>query len=102
MPVSTWSASNMRPSAEQTALENLARDVADRIVTRLTSQEQGLCAAQQPDRHLRRRQDPEVDRIELVWMLDPQTAMQALINGEIDYYEQPPVDFIPILEKAKG
>lgn len=45
---------------------------------------------------------PGVDRIELVWISDPQTAMQALVNGEIDYYEQPSIDFIPILEKAKG
>jgi peptide/nickel transport system substrate-binding protein len=45
---------------------------------------------------------PKVDRIELIWMPDPQTAMQALINGEIDYYEQPSIDFIPMLEKAKG
>lgn len=45
---------------------------------------------------------PGVDRIELVWIADPQTAMQALINGEIDYFEQPPTDFLPILEKSKG
>jgi peptide/nickel transport system substrate-binding protein len=45
---------------------------------------------------------PGVDRLELVWISDSQTAMQALINGEIDYYESPPTDFFPILEKAKG
>src|SRR5471032_574179 len=45
---------------------------------------------------------PGVDRIELVWISDPQTAMSALINGEIDFYENPNNDFIPILEKAKG
>jgi peptide/nickel transport system substrate-binding protein len=44
---------------------------------------------------------PGVDRIELVWISDPQTAMQALVNGEIDFYEQPPIDFLPMLEKAK-
>jgi peptide/nickel transport system substrate-binding protein len=43
-----------------------------------------------------------VDRIELLWIPDAQTAMQALINGEIDFYENPSVDFYPILEKAKG
>ncbi len=43
-----------------------------------------------------------VDRIELVWISDAQTAMQALINGEIDFYENPNIDFYPILEKAKG
>ncbi len=43
-----------------------------------------------------------VDRIELVWISDPQTAMSALINGEIDFYENPNIDFYPILEKATG
>ena len=45
---------------------------------------------------------PGVDRIELVWISDPQTAMSALINGEIDFYEAPPNDFVPLLEKARG
>ncbi|MDF3062895.1 MAG: transporter substrate-binding protein [Microvirga sp.] len=45
---------------------------------------------------------PKVDRIELVWIADPQTAMSALVNGEIDFYEQPGVDFLPILSKARG
>lgn len=45
---------------------------------------------------------PGVDRIELVWIADSQTAMSALINGEIDFYEQPNIDFYPILEKARG
>jgi len=43
-----------------------------------------------------------VDRLELVWISDSQTAMQALINGEIDFFENPSIDFYPILEKAKG
>jgi len=41
---------------------------------------------------------PKVHRIELVWIDDPQTRMQALIAGEIDLLEQPSVDFLPILE----
>jgi peptide/nickel transport system substrate-binding protein len=45
---------------------------------------------------------PGVDKIELLWISDPQTAMSALINGEIDYYENPNIDHIPILEKAKN
>ena len=45
---------------------------------------------------------PKVDRIELVWISDPQTAMSALVNGEIDFYENPNIDFIPILQKARG
>jgi peptide/nickel transport system substrate-binding protein len=43
-----------------------------------------------------------VDRIELVWISDSQTAMSALINGEIDFYENPGIDFLPILEKSRN
>ena len=43
-----------------------------------------------------------VDRIELIWIADPQTTMSALINGEIDFWENPNIDFLPLLEKAKG
>ncbi len=43
-----------------------------------------------------------VDRIELVWISDPQTAMSALVNGEIDFWENPNIDFLPILEKSRG
>jgi peptide/nickel transport system substrate-binding protein len=45
---------------------------------------------------------PGVDRIELVWISDPQTAMSALVSGEIDLLEQPNIDFIPILQKTRG
>jgi len=45
---------------------------------------------------------PGVDRIELVWIPDAQTSMSALVNGEIDFLENPSIDFLPILEKAKG
>ena len=45
---------------------------------------------------------PGVDRIELVWISDPQTAMSALVNGEIDFYENPNTDFLPLLAKARG
>jgi peptide/nickel transport system substrate-binding protein len=40
----------------------------------------------------------KVDRV--VWqnITDPQTAISALQNGEIDFYETPPVDLIPGLE----
>ncbi|HEX2890614.1 ABC transporter substrate-binding protein, partial [Vineibacter terrae] len=41
-------------------------------------------------------------RIELVWISDSQTAMSALINGEIDFYENPSIDFLPILEKSRN
>src|SRR5262245_45295392 len=45
---------------------------------------------------------PKVDRIELVWISDPQTAMPALVEAEVDFYENPNIDFIPILQKARG
>ena len=40
----------------------------------------------------------KVDRVEFVWLPDPQTAQAALVAGEIDYLENPQPDFIPILE----
>src|SRR5262249_26871747 len=39
---------------------------------------------------------------ELIWINDPQTAMSALVNGEIDFYENPNIDFLPMLDKARG
>jgi peptide/nickel transport system substrate-binding protein len=43
----------------------------------------------------------KIDRIEWINIPDYQTAVNALINGEIDYIEQPPHDFLPVLKKAK-
>src|SRR3546814_18857695 len=28
--------------------------------------------------------------------------MNALISGEVDYYEQPPIDLLPILQQEQG
>ncbi len=44
----------------------------------------------------------KVDRVEWINIPDYQTAVNALINGEIDYIEQPPHDYLPILKKAGG
>ena len=44
----------------------------------------------------------KVDRVEWINIPDYQTAVNALINGEIDYIEQPPHDFLPILKKEKS
>ena len=41
-----------------------------------------------------------VDRVEWIYIPDPATAAQALINGEVDIYELPPNDLLPILEAA--
>ena len=43
-----------------------------------------------------------LDRVEWVWIPDPDTQLNALINGEIDYLESVSYDHLPILEKAKG
>ena len=41
-----------------------------------------------------------VDRIEWLNIRDPQTAMLALSNGEVDYLENPSSDFLPMLRSA--
>ena len=43
-----------------------------------------------------------VDRVEWVVLPDAQTAVNALIAGEIDMMQQPPFDMHPLLEGAKG
>ncbi|HWX47754.1 MAG TPA: ABC transporter substrate-binding protein [Roseomonas sp.] len=40
-----------------------------------------------------------VDRVEWRYIPDQNTALAALNAGEIDYYEAPPLDFIPLLER---
>jgi peptide/nickel transport system substrate-binding protein len=40
----------------------------------------------------------KVDRVEWIWIPDHQTAVNALINGEIDLMEEPPHDLLPVLE----
>lgn len=40
----------------------------------------------------------KVDRVEWTYFPDQTTAMNALINGEVDFFEQPSPDLMPILE----
>ena len=40
----------------------------------------------------------KVDRVEWVYIPDPATTMNALVNGEVDLWETPAVDMIPILK----
>ena len=40
----------------------------------------------------------KVDRVEWVWIPDQQTALNALLAGEIDLMEQPAHDLLPILD----
>ena len=44
----------------------------------------------------------EVDRVEWHIIPDAQTAMSALVAGEVDYYENPPPDLVPIMEQSPG
>ena len=44
----------------------------------------------------------KVDRVEWISMPDHQTAVNALVAGEIDYMEAPPHDLYPILEAASN
>src|SRR5260370_18096327 len=43
-----------------------------------------------------------VDRVEWVWIPDPETQVNALINSEVDYLESVSYDLLPVLEKTKG
>jgi len=44
----------------------------------------------------------KLDRVEWVWIPDPQTQVNALLSGEIDVIEQPSHDLLPILEKDRN
>jgi peptide/nickel transport system substrate-binding protein len=44
----------------------------------------------------------KVDRVEWLYIPDPTTCMNALMSGEVDYYEQVPGDLAPMLAKAPG
>ena len=44
----------------------------------------------------------KVDRVEWLYIPDPTTAMNALISGEVDYYEQVPGDLAPIVAQTPG
>ena len=41
----------------------------------------------------------KVDRVEWVYIPDPATAMNALVNGEVDLWETPAVDMVPLLKQ---
>ncbi len=44
----------------------------------------------------------KVDRVEWLYIPDPATGVNALINGEVDYFENPPPDLAPVLRQAEG
>ena len=41
----------------------------------------------------------KVDRVEWLYIPDPAIATQALLKGEVDAYEIPPIDLLPMLKK---
>ena len=43
-----------------------------------------------------------VDRFEWHYIPDHQSAMNAIINGEVDFWESVPADLVPVLEAAEG
>lgn len=43
-----------------------------------------------------------LDRVEWIVMPDPATAAAALQNGEIDWWENPIADLVPVLKKNKN
>ena len=43
-----------------------------------------------------------VDRVEWLYIPDPATAQAALAAGEVDYYERPPVDLLPLMDRDPG
>lgn len=52
----------------------------------------------EPPSGLAGSREAKVDRVEWVSMPDPQTAVNALVSGEVDYVESVPVDLLPIIE----
>jgi peptide/nickel transport system substrate-binding protein len=43
----------------------------------------------------------KVDRVEWLWIADPQTQVNALLAGEVDIVEAPPHDLLPLLAADK-
>ncbi len=41
----------------------------------------------------------KVDRVEWIYIPDPATTMNALVNGEVDLWETPAVDMVPLLRR---
>ena len=45
---------------------------------------------------------PKVERVEWIWIADPQTQVNALTQGEVHILEAPPHDLLPLLGKDKS
>ena len=44
----------------------------------------------------------KVDRVEWLYIPDAATATNALISGEVDFFELPPHDLLPVMEASPG
>ncbi len=44
----------------------------------------------------------KIDRIEWLALTEPSAAVGALLQGEVDWYEQPPVDLLPVLRRDRA
>jgi peptide/nickel transport system substrate-binding protein len=44
----------------------------------------------------------KVDRVEWLYIPDQQTAVNALLTGEVDYFEQPAHDLLPLMDGKPG
>jgi peptide/nickel transport system substrate-binding protein len=44
----------------------------------------------------------KIDAVEWHYIPDPNTAVQALLRGEVDFFEYVPTDLVPLLEKDKN
>jgi peptide/nickel transport system substrate-binding protein len=44
----------------------------------------------------------KVDRVEWLYIPDQATALNALVAGEVDWWQQVPTDAVPLLEKTPG
>lgn len=41
----------------------------------------------------------KIDRIEWLALTEPAAAVGAMVQGEVDWYEQPPIDLLPVLKQ---
>jgi peptide/nickel transport system substrate-binding protein len=44
----------------------------------------------------------KIDRIEWLALTEPAAAVGAMLQGEVDWYEQPPVDLLPVLKRDRN
>ncbi len=54
---------------------------------------------QEPPDYLAGGKVAKLDRVEWLYIPDNNTALAALQSGEIDYFEAPPLDFVPLMQQ---